>query len=293
MAERDWTRREWLWLAASTTVGGTAFLNGQTKRPWGVQLYTVRKLLGDRAGETLKAIAAIGYKEIELFERKDLSTLVPLARNVGLMPVCTHVEASLITGAAAAAEQPAAFDAIRKLGLTHVVLAYLTKDERPKDMAGWHRLAQQMNRAGEAAKAAGLTFGYHNHGFEFEKLPEGRRPLDVLIETSDPTLVKFELDVFWVGITGADPVALIEQLGKRVSLLHLKDKAKNTPVETDEAKVTPAAFAEVGSGTLDFPAILKAARTAGVEHYFAEQDETRGDPLASLEKSYAYLSGLS
>jgi sugar phosphate isomerase/epimerase len=104
--------------------------------------------------------------------------------------------------------------------------------------------------------------------------------------------VKLELDVFWVSITGADPVALLGQSSGRVALVHLKDKARDTPRETDERRVAPGAFKEVGSGTLDFPAILKAAAAAGVEHYFVEQDHTPGDPLASLAASYKYLQSL-
>jgi len=115
----------------------------------------------------------------------------------------------------------------------------------------------------------------------------------VLLKTFDPALVQFELDVYWVGITGADPVALIKQLGKQVPLLHLKDKDKTAPTETDEGKVARSSFKEVGAGGLDFPAILKAAAAAGTKHLFVEQDQTPGDPIASLKQSYDYLHKLA
>jgi len=92
-------------------------------------------------------------------------------------------------------------------------------------------------------------------------------------------------------VTGNDPVALLNKLGKRVMLVHLKDKAKDTPVQFDE-NVQKEAFAEVGSGTVDIPAVLKAAQAIGVEHYFVEQDQSP-DPLASLKKSYDYLAHLT
>jgi sugar phosphate isomerase/epimerase len=265
------------------------------------------------AAETLKAIASIGYKEIEL-GRGDLARLVPLATNVGLNPVSSHIEAWIVTGAkpaapgAPATPAPAAaapptpptddslkktFDEIRAHGPSYAVVAYLFKGERPKDAAGWTKFAEQMNRAGKFAKNAGVTLAYHNHGFEFEKLPDGQRPLDVLVKTFDPALVQIELDVYWVGITGADPVALIKELGKKVPLLHLKDKDKAAPAETDEGKVARTSFKEVGSGGLDFPAILKAAASVGVSHLFVEQDSTPGDPIASLKQSYEYLSKLA
>jgi sugar phosphate isomerase/epimerase len=339
-SRRHWSRRDWLTSMAAGAIGGLTIggsaLNalagagaeaagmgqagasaGPPLRRLGVQLYTVREQMKQSAAETLKAIASIGYKEIEL-GRGDLARLVPLAKNVGLNPVSTHIEAWIVTGnkpapppaagaaAPGASSAPAApatpptddslkktFDEIRAQGPSYAVVAYLFKGERPKDTAGWTAFAEQMNRAGKFAKSAGLTLGYHNHGFEFEKLPDGQRPLDVLLKTFDPSLVQIELDVYWVGITGADPVAMIKQLGKRAPLLHLKDKDAAAPPETDEGKVARTSFKEVGSGGLDFPAILKAAASAGVSHLFVEQDQTPGDPIASLKKSYEYLSKLT
>jgi sugar phosphate isomerase/epimerase len=326
-SRRHWSRREWLTSVAAGTIGGMTVggnalsalagqagaAGGPPLRRLGVQLYTVRDQMKATAAETLKSIASIGYKEIEL-GRADLARLVPLAKDVGLNPVSTHIEAWIVTGAkppapgaaATPAAAPAApptpptddslkktFDEIRAHGPSYAVVAYLFKGERPKDAAGWTKFAEQMNRAGKFAKNAGVTLGYHNHGFEFEKLPDGQRPLDVLLKTFDPALVQIELDVYWVSITGADPVALIKQLGKRVPLLHLKDKDKTAPAETDEGKVARTSFKEVGSGGLDFPAILKAAASAGVSHLFVEQDQTPGDPIASLKQSYEYLHKLA
>ena len=154
------------------------------------------------------------------------------------------------------------------------------------------QLADRLNTVGEQVKKAGLQLCYHNHGFEFEPLADGRRPLDVLMGAVKPELVKLELDVFWVSLTGADPVALIQQYSGRIPLLHLKDKAKTAPTETQESKVPPTTFTPVGAGAVDFPAVLKAATAAGVEHFFVEQDHAQGDPLAALKQSYQYLRTL-
>jgi sugar phosphate isomerase/epimerase len=147
-----------------------------------------------------------------------------------------------------------------------------------------------MNHAGELCRKAGLQFAYHNHAFEFGSI-DGARPIDIFRERLDRSLVALEMDVFWVSVAGNDPLEMMRQWQGRVGLLHLKDKQKGTPVQYSET-VAPAAFQEVGSGVLDFPAILKAAPAAGVKHYFVEQDQTAGDPLDSLRKSFDYIQSI-
>lgn len=299
------TRRTWLQLAAMGAVGAAAgdSLFGQPKRPLGVQLYTVRDKLGPGdADATLAAIASIGYKEVELL-RGDAARIAPLAKAHGLQCPSMHIEPPIITGNWAPWAQAVkpenrstldrTLDDAKGYGVQYAVVSYLMPDERKSDAAFYEQLGDQLNRAGEAARQRGMTIGYHNHGFEFEPLADGKRPLDVLVARTDPSLVKFEFDVFWIGITGADPVELLHQHKGRVALVHLKDRAKDAARTTDERKVAPATFTEVGSGALDFRAILEAAAGAGAEHYFVEQDHTPGDPIASLRKSYAYLQSIA
>jgi sugar phosphate isomerase/epimerase len=275
-------------------------------RPWGVQLYTVREQMKEHAAETLKAIADIGYKEIELLHDRAEET-VALAKKVGLAPVSMHIDAAVVTGGWALRHESAKANKLppphemniegmiseaTSLGIKYLVVSYLMPGER--DEPGFMTsFAQQMNEAGQKVRAAGLQLCYHNHGFEFERKADGTRPLDVLMKGFDRQLVKLELDVFWVSITGADPVALLKEHSGRVALVHLKDKARDAAKTTDERKVPPETFKELGNGSLDFPAILKAADAAGVEHYFVEQDHTPGDPLVSLKKSFAFLQQLT
>lgn len=299
------TRRTWLQLAAMGAVGAAAGgpLFAQSKRPLGVQLYTVRDKLGAADAEaTLKAIASIGYKEVELL-RADAARIAPLAKANGLACPSMHIEPPIITGnwepwAQAVKPESRAtldrtLDEAKGYGVQYAVVSYLMPGERKGEAAFYEQLADQLNRAGEAARKVGITIGYHNHGFEFEPLPDGKRPLDLLVARTDPSLVKFEFDVFWIGITGANPVELLTANKGRVALVHLKDKAKEAARTTDERKVAPETFKEVGSGGLDFRAILQAADAAGAEHYFVEQDHTPGDPVASLRKSYQYLQSLA
>jgi sugar phosphate isomerase/epimerase len=285
------TRRELLALSLAG-VAPLAFacrsesrIMNQSKAPaWGVQLYTVRDQIGRDPASTLKAIADIGYRELEILQGT-LSTVAPLAKKFGLTIVSAHLDQPTIAGTGLAEFVAQAKDR----GLRYIVIPWVPPEKRPSDRAGFEALASQFNRVHDVVARAGLVTCYHNHAFEFARDRDGTRWLDVLMKTASG--VKLELDVFWVSVTGADPLDVIKQYAGRIALMHLKDRrpdAKQTLVET----VPHDTFVEVGSGALNFPAILKAAGAAGVQHYFVEQDFTPGDPIASLKKSHAYLAGL-
>jgi sugar phosphate isomerase/epimerase len=112
------------------------------------------------------------------------------------------------------------------------------------------------------------------------------------MKTADPKLVSLELDIMWAQVARVDPVSVLAKYGKRVRLMHLKNVAADLPKQYHE-KVPAEAFREVGNGSIDIPAVLKAAAGAVVEHYFVEQDQTPGDPIESLRSSYQYLSKLN
>jgi sugar phosphate isomerase/epimerase len=262
---------------------------GPFTRPLGAQLYTVRRILPERARETLVAIAEIGYTEVELLQG-DRERLLPLLKQAGLKPVSMHLNAGLLLAperATGTIEEITARAA--EAGLRYLVMPYVARDSRGGlDM--YKSLAEKLNRAGQVAKSAGLGFCYHNHAFEFEPMGDST-PLETLMTNSDPALVALELDVFWVSVPGKDPVELLRTYSGRVPLVHLKDKAAETPRIYNES-VPPESFREAGSGSLDFAAILRAGEQAGVQHYFVEQDHTSGDPVDSLRQSYRYLRSL-
>jgi len=295
------TRRQWsaggLGLLASGVMRGA----GHFIHPLGAELYTVRGVLPTAPDQTLKRIADIGYREVET-DHATLLQIAPLLKKYGLKAVSCHFETPIITGnwkpwIARRAQQKTPFAAegttwtqaiedAKRLGVEYMVMAYILPEERG-DAEYFRQLADKMNKAGAETRAAGMQFCYHNHCFEF-KGERGQRPIDILLEHWDKKAVGLELDVFWVSVGGADPVEMLKRVAGRVPLVHLKDKAKGTPVLYEEAKAGQA-FREVGAGVLDFPAILSAAEAAGAKHYFVEQDQTPGDPVASLKQSYDYL----
>jgi sugar phosphate isomerase/epimerase len=287
------TRREWI-ATASTAAAASTFptLNAAMPRPLGVQLYTVRNILMKESDRVLKTIAEIGYTEVE-GNRADLIELLPKIRQYGLKPVSCHIETPLITKTwdqypdFKEMKLEDAIDSAKKIGVSYFTLAYISPGARGDGDDFYRRIADRMNAAGELCRKAGMQMAYHNHAYEFGGKP-GQRPIDIFFDRLDPQLVKMELDVFWLSIAGQDPVEALKKWKGRVALLHLKDKASDAPHLFAE-NVPAGAFQEVGSGVLNFPAILKAAPAAGVRHYIVEQDQTPGDPLDSLRKSFNYL----
>jgi sugar phosphate isomerase/epimerase len=262
-------------------------LDAKTLSPIGAQLYTLRNVLPERPLETLKGLESIGYREVEVV-RAWMDKIWDSMKQTALKPVSLHLDTAYFME-----EQdklPAALEDAKKRGFAFVVCPYIA----PKDRGGpevIERLAATLNKAGERCRSMGLRLCYHNHAFEFAPAGSGTL-LDVLMKNTDPKLVALELDVMWVKVGGADPAALIRKYSGRIDLMHLKDVDKSVAPQFNET-VPKTAFKEVGSGSIDMPAVLKAAAAAHVKHYFVEQDQTPGDPLASLRQSYEYLKKLS
>ncbi|MEI9977082.1 MAG: sugar phosphate isomerase/epimerase [Ignavibacteriota bacterium] len=250
----------------------------------GVQLYTVRGVLPQKPAETLNAIRAIGYREIEA-TWADYGKIRPMVQAAGLKEVSIHIENTLM--GKSADDMSRVVDQAKEWGFRYAVYPYVPPNERGgADVM--KSLAEKLNRFGEKCHAAGITFAYHNHAFESSKAGD-RTLFQILIDNTDKKYVGFELDCFWLSVSGNDPAAFIQKMSGRVPLLHCKDKAQGTENRFDEGVPRPS-FKEVGNGVLDWPTIFRAASAAGVEHYFVEQDSTPGDPLDSLRQSYNFLS---
>ena len=266
----------------------------------GVALYTVRDQMKTDAAATLAAIAKLGYGYVE----GALSpSLAPLLQAAGLRQVSAYVPTYLVTGnrqawTAAGELLPESYtfqhavDEANGRGVRYLVVTYLMPAERGGADA-YRRVAAQLDKAGEACRKAGLGFAYHAHAFEYEPV-SGVRPIDVLLKETSPQHLGLELDTFWASIAGQDPAAMVKALAGRVPLVHLKDKAKGTPVQYDERKVPKEAFKEIGGGSVDFAAFFKAATAAGVRYFYVEQDHCVGStPLDSLRASHEAIARLA
>jgi sugar phosphate isomerase/epimerase len=259
----------------------------RTLKTVGVQLYTLRSVLPAKPLETLKALEAIGFQEAEVIGGS-LEAVWPSLKQTKLNPVSIHLDTALFT--TKVDKLPAALDDAKQRGLKFIVCPYIA----PQDRGGVDvikKLGETLNRAGEMCHKSGMHLCYHNHAFEFEPVAGGGNLLDVLMKTADPKLVSLELDIMWSRVAGVDPVTVLKKYGKRIALLHLKNVADIGAAQYNE-KVAKEAFREVGNGVIDIASVLKAAKAAGVQHYFVEQDQTPGDPLDSLKKSFDYLKTL-
>ncbi|MDP9178454.1 MAG: sugar phosphate isomerase/epimerase [Gemmatimonadota bacterium] len=243
----------------------------------GLALYTVRDLTSRNYERTLQQVAEIGYRDVDMYiydsKREPAETRAMLDRT-GLACASARVATpALYRG------WDRYLDAANTLGARWITLANIPYEER-LHLRDWHELAEVLNKAGEAARRRGLSLCYHNHSFEIESL-EGKIPLDLLLASTEPALVKLQMDVYWMKHGRRDPAAEIRRLGSRVATLHLKDMDP-----------TPArGITSVGRGTIDFKAVLAAAADAKVSHYFVEEDAP-ADPLEAIRSSYAHLARL-
>ncbi|MCY3747516.1 MAG: sugar phosphate isomerase/epimerase, partial [Acidobacteria bacterium] len=208
----------------------------------GVQLYTVRSVMTGDPDGTLAAIAAIGYEEVELAGLYGMSAREMKARldAVGLAATSSHHSVEEVRGS-----WEAILDAAVALGQSLVVVPALPVAER--DGEALRRVADDFNRAGEAARAAGLRFGYHNHDWEMHPDVDGVRPIDLLLDRTDPELVDWQMDIFWVVHAGADPMAELDARAGRVTSFHVKDRT------------AAGEMADVGAGVIDFRPVLARA----------------------------------
>ncbi|HEX7317286.1 MAG TPA: sugar phosphate isomerase/epimerase [Pyrinomonadaceae bacterium] len=243
----------------------------------GMQLYTVRRELEKDFEGTLKQVAALGYREVEFagYFGHGPGEVKTLLERLKLDAPAAHVPLSGLRG-----DLKALIDAAHTIGHKYLLVAWLPPEERGT-LDNYRRLADLFNETGARIGREGIRFAYHNHDFEFAPI-EGKVPYDLLLERTDPRVVKLEMDLYWTVKGGASPVDYFEKHPGRFHLLHVKDM-DSTPRRF---------FADVGRGTIDFKSIFAQSRKAGVRHYFVENDEPAGSPFDSLRASIEYLKRL-
>lgn len=243
--------------------------------PVALQLYTVREEAARDFVGTLRQVAAMGYAGVQIAGNTgglSARELQKVLGDLGLRCAGAHVGLAQLEN-----ELPSLLDYYATLSCPYLVLAALPR-EFYEGQTDWAALGARLNRIGAACRQHGLGFAYHNHDMEFRRLGD-RYLLDIILDNTDPALVKSELDTYWAVYAGADPAAWMAQHPGCCALLHLKDMAPDPK----------RAFAEVGEGIIDFKPIFTRFEAQGGEWYIVEQDVCARPPLESAAISLRHL----
>jgi sugar phosphate isomerase/epimerase len=254
------------------------------KGPVGLQLYSFRAEFTRNVPSTLEKVRALGIREVELAGTYNLSPerFSAMLRENGLDPVSGHFPYERLKSDPQGVAREA-----KTLGLRYAGCAWIPHQGDFNEAACRDAIAT-FNRVGQACRNQGIRFFYHVHGYEFGPHAKGTL-LDLLITETKPEWVTYEMDVLWVVFPGQDPVALLHKHPKRWELMHLKDLRKG--VKGNQSGGGDVANDVVlGTGQMNWPAILKAAREVGVKHYFIEDESPTAEQ--QVPQSLRYLESL-
>lgn len=280
------TRRDFVGLSAAvaaTCVSAGRMGAAPLRLPIGLQLYSVRELLPKDFDGTLRKVREAGYTEVEAagYYDRTAADFRQAMDKAGLRCTSTHHTLALLL-----AHQDELIEYGRALGVEYIICPWPMRHDPALTGAltldDWRWVAGQLNRIGEKVKAAGMTFGYHNHGPEFGS-EGGVVFYDELLLLTDPKLVVFEMDCGWVAAAGRNPVDYLSKTPERFPLLHVKDMARGATGKFHSTVM--------GRGVVDYRTILRAA--TGLKHYFIEQEEFDMDTMEALKLDAEYMRKLS
>jgi sugar phosphate isomerase/epimerase len=251
------------------------------KQNFGIQLWTVKEALSKDSASVFKLIADSGFKHIESFEGgKGIfwgmknTEFKKTMDGLGMKIVSSHcdIEKDFELKAAQAAE----------IGMSYLICPH--KGPQPT-IDHFKRFADQFNKCGEICKKNGIRFAYHNHDYSFKAMPGGI-PQDVMMDLTDPSLVDFEMDIFWVTAAGVNPIDYFNKYPNRFRLCHVKDLTKSAQGGVESCVV--------GKGTIDFKNILHAGAAKGLKYFIVEQEAYTGtSELGCTKDNGAAISKLS
>lgn len=280
----------------------------------GVQLFSLPKLLEKNFRGGIKILAKMGYKEIEMYGpypfsvdsvKEEWKSLTPqlgfsgsgyfghtpqevraILNEYGIKATSAHTDMETLQN-----RMHQLGEAADQIGFEYIGLPAIPEDRR-KALDSYKKVAEEFNYIGEQAKKMGLKFAYHNHGYGLQEM-DGQIPLNIILEQTDPSLVFFELDIYWTIAGGANPINYLESYPNRYHLMHLKDMKEKARFSGDGGD--PSQWMElfpymttVGSGVIDMPSIISVGEKIGVKHYYVEQDFVK-NPEVALKKSLEFL----
>jgi sugar phosphate isomerase/epimerase len=246
--------------------------------PFGIQLFTLRDVIGDDPEGVLRQLAGFGYTQIESYEGPQgmfwgmgNTGFKQLMDELGMTIISSH--ANVFEGLEQKVEEAA------DIGMEYLVCPWIGPQDSLDD---YKEMADRFNEIGQVVRNGGVKFAYHNHAYTFEEM-EGEIPQAVLMDGTDPDLVEFQMDIYWVVAGGADPEEWIRMYPNRFTSSHVKDL-----VNGDEPESTI-----IGTGTIDFPPLLRLAREYGMKYFIVEQEAyTNTTPIDAVRENSEYMKNL-
>jgi len=249
---------------------------------FGIQLYSVKDEMAEDAKGTMRKLAADGYKQFEGFDggKSILWGMKPqefksFTGDLGVKMVSSH--ANVFENLDKQAEDA------KIAGLNYLICPWVGAQ---KSIEEYKKMAGKFNAAGETLKSHGLKFAYHNHDYTFVKM-EGVLPQDVLMEETDPSLVDFEMDMYWVYVAGVDPADYLAKYPDRFKLCHLKDAGKDEGNPHERGVL-------LGKGEIPYAELIRKSENLGMEYYIVEQERFVGTtPMEAAQKNAVYLDNFT
>lgn len=285
------SRRDFLRTTGALALAGVAtdslfasMLNEEKKKlkHFGLQMYSLRDDYPKDLKAILKQVADMGYTQIEGFERdKGLywgmtnTEFKSYMDSIGLNMVSSHCDTT--KDFEKKAEQASA------IGMKYLVYPF---EGANKTIDDYKKMADDFNKKGEICKQNGIRFAFHNHDFSFKAI-NSEFPQDTLMKNTDPSLVDFEMDIYWVVAAGQEPEAWFKKYPGRFTACHVKDRSKNP------GKNEGLNSCNLGEGSINYASILKAAKRYGMKYHIVEQEAyPNGSPLEAAKVDAAYMKKL-
>ncbi|WP_226527676.1 sugar phosphate isomerase/epimerase family protein [Metabacillus niabensis] len=239
-----------------------------------LQLFTLREETEKDFVGTLEKVAKLGYQGVEFAGYGGLPAgqLKNELDRLRLKASSSHVPIAMLEN-----ELDQVIEYQQIIGSQHIACPVLPAERRTKE--AYNELIPILNEIGRRCHESGITLSYHNHDFELIELDNGKKPLELLLDETNPEWVKAEFDVYWLTKAGEDPVQWLKRYEGRTPLVHLKD------MTTDGEMF----FAELGTGGVNLDGVLNQGEQSNVEWFVVEQDRSRRSPLESIEISMNYL----
>ena len=235
------------------------------KRPTALQLYSVRNQAANDLIDTLRRVAQIGYPGVEFagWHGVSVKEIRGVLDETGMSAVAAHIPYARFQN-----EIETVIEELHALNCAQAVVPWLAEEQRPTTAEQASTLAANLNQWATKLKDAAIGLSYHNHDFEFRNVGS-KTVFDLLVEQTDASLVNFELDLGWIAFAGFDPAAVLKRLAGRIPLVHVKDIVAGPDFEA----------VPVGTGVMDWSALLPIAKQGGVQWFIVEQDNSN-DPLS-------------